>query len=326
MRFAYELRPTIDENWHLARQMGIDAAVSIGPPRSDLPLSDYMTLARLKKQYEDFGFDLMVIEGWVPMDNIKRGTPEGEAELEQVCQIVRNMGALGIGVLCYSWMAHFTWLRTSMTERGRGGALVSSYDHRLTENAPESQGPLRITEEKLWQTLEHFLKRVVPVAEKAGVKLAIHPDDPPLSPVLGVGRIMRSVEAFERCAALVPSEANGFTFCQANFVAMGAPMPETIHRLGKDGLIHFVHFRDIKGDARHIVETFHDEGQTDMLACMKAYRDIGFKGPMRCDHAPNMYGDPNDHPGYEARGRLFALGYMKGLLQGVDAMRAAGHA
>ena len=213
-----------------------------------------------------------------------------------------------------------------MTTRARGGALTTSYDHGSPRTRPNRRGPLKITEEKLWQTLQHFLERVVPVAEKAGVKLAMHPDDPPLSPVLGVGRIMRSVEAFERAPRWCRARPTASPSARRNFVAMGAPMPETIHRLGKTGLIHFVHFRDIQGDARHIVETFHDEGQTDMFACMRAYRDIGFTGPMRSDHAPNMYGDPNVHPGYEARGRLFAIGYMKGLLEGVDAMRVAGAA
>ena len=190
----------------------------------------------------------------------------------------------------------------------------------MTQAAPEARR-LRITEQELWDNFEWFLQRAVPVAEKAGVKLALHPDDPPLSPVMGVPRLFSSVEGFERGISLIESEANGICYCQGNFSAMGADIPETIRLFGARNVIHFVHFRDVRGTADNFVETFHDEGKTDMFAAMRAYRDIGFDGAMRPDHAPAMYGDPNTRPGYEARGRLFAIGYMKGLLEGVDAMR-----
>jgi mannonate dehydratase len=320
VKFAIALQPEVDEKWHLAKQMGLEHAVGISHPGAAGALWDYATCVRTKKLYEDFGFDLSVIEGWLPMESIKRGTPEREAELERVLQAIRNLGALEIPVLCYNWMAFFGWFRTSVTTRARGGALTSSYEHRLTQTAPEAQR-LRITEQELWDNFEWFLSRAVPVAEKARVKLALHPDDPPLSPVMGVPRLFSSVEGFERGLAILESEANGICYCQGNFSAMGVDIPETIRLFGSKNVIHFVHFRDVRGTADNFVETFHDEGKTDMFAAMRAYRDIDFDGAMRPDHAPSMYGDPNTHPGYEARGRLFAIGYMKGLLEGVDAMR-----
>lgn len=319
MHIAMCLEPVENEKWHHSLQMGVKHAVSIRYAGEDEPLWDYVTLARLKKRYEDFGLELGVIEGWLPFDAVRTGRGDVETEFKRIETTIQNMGALGIDVLCYSWMAINSWMRTSVTTRTRGGALTSSYDHSLTQADPSHNGPLDITEDELWGTLEKFLKRVVPVAEKAGVKLAIHPDDPPLSPVMGVGRIMRSPEAFEKAAALVPSEANGYTFCQGNFAAMGCDVPATIRRLGKDGLIHFVHFRDTQGTAEKFYETFHDDGPTDMLAAMQAYYDIGFKGLMRPDHAPVMYGEENTRPGYMALGRLFAVGYMKGLIEAVRA-------
>ena len=195
-----------------------------------------------------------------------------------------------------------------------------SYDHSIMRRAPAPK-PLRITETELWDTFRYFLERIVPVAEKAHVKLALHPDDPPLSPVLEVARIFGKLEAFDRALGIIDNETNGITFCQANFGLIGGPakVPDMIRHFGKR--IHFVHFRDVRGTADSFVETFHDEGHTDMLAAMLAYREIGFDGPIRPDHAPSMEGETNTNPGYEAFGRLFAVGYMKGLLEGADAVR-----
>ena len=160
-------------------------------------------------------------------------------------------------------------------------------------------------------------ERVVPVAEKAQVRLAMHPDDPPLSPLQGLPRIMRSVENYQRLLDLVPSDVNGITLCQGNFTLMTDDLPAVIRRFGKQKKIFFVHFRDVRGAPEKFEETFHDNGQTDMAACMRAYRDIGFDGVCRPDHVPTMDGDRNDRPGYSTIGRLFALGYIRGLIQSV---------
>jgi mannonate dehydratase len=316
MRFAIALKPDVDEMWHHARQMGLEDAVAISNPREDLPLWDYRTAALVKKRYEDFGLNMSVVEGWLPLDHVKRGTPEREAELEKFLQAIRNLGALDVRVVCYNWMAFFSWFRTSFTTRIRGGALTSSFEGHLVENAPEARTE-RIGREQLWENLRWFLERAIPVCEKAGVRLAMHPDDPPIPKIMGVPRLMGSIEGFDRLVSLVESEANGICFCQGNFSAMQVDMVAAIRRYADKGLVHFVHFRDVKGEANDFVEMFHDEGQTDMFAAMRAWHDAGYKGVMRPDHAPAMYGDPNINPGYESRGRLFAIGYMKGLLEGV---------
>ncbi len=320
MKFAMCLEAEVTPKWTHARQMGVDHAVVLGPPEPQWRLHEYGRLLALKKKFEDAGLNLVAIEGMVPMDEMKYAGPGRDEQIELFCQIVRNMGALEIPVICYSWMVFFTWARTSTTTRGRGGALVTSYEHHLTSRAPGTD-KLRITEEQLWETYAYFLRRVVPVAEKAGVRLALHPDDPPLSPVMGVSRIFGKPENYDRAMAMIESEANAICFCQANFGLMDSParVPDMIRHYSDR--IAFAHFRDVRGVASNFVETFHDEGHTDMFACMQAYRDIGFTGPIRPDHAPAMEGDPNIHPGYEALGRLFAIGYMRGLLEGVDKSR-----
>jgi mannonate dehydratase len=317
------LEPRPDPFWKTLRQVGVQRAVGVLPrhffdwreTRTDLPW-DYAPLALYQEQIAQAGLELSVIEDNPPMDKIRLGQAGREEELEHFCALVQNMGKLGIPVLCYNWMALLSWLRTSAGSHGRGGAEVVSYDHRLLVDAPPTREGV-VGETSLWENLRYFLERVLPVAEEAGVKLAMHPDDPPLSPIRSVDRIMRSVDAFERLLELVPSEANGITLCQGNFTLMTDDLPAVIRRFGEQGKIFFVHFRDVRGTPSAFVETFHDEGQTDMLACMRAYREARVDAALRTDHSPTLEGDGASVAGYSNQGRLFAIGYVTGLLEAV---------
>ncbi len=325
IEIAEFLPPFPSPLWKMCKQAGVDWAVGglpFGDPQNgdDAPW-DYMPLLRAKQRYESAGFKLAVIESRPPLNNAKRGLPGGEAEIATVCTLIENMGRLGIPVYCYEWMTDFNWMRTNTNTPSRGGSVVTSYDHSLMKDAPPTEnGP--ISEETLWETLEHFLRVVLPVAEKANVKLAMHPDDPPLSPIRGVGRIMRSVENFQRLLDIVPSPMNGITFCQGNFALMTNDLPGAIRKFGAQGKLFFVHMRDVRGTPEKFEETWHDDGQTDMLACMQAYRDINFEGVLRPDHVPTVEGDSNDNAGYSAFGRLYAIGYLRGLRQAVYAAPA----
>lgn len=305
----------------LCLQAGVQDAVGGLPAteaRSGEQPWDFMPLLRHKAAYEAAGFALSVIEARPPLNRAKRGLPGRDEEIEAVCTLLENMGRLGIPVWCYEWMADFNWVRTSTAIRSRGGSLVSGFDaSQLADAPPTAAGPL--SEETLWESLEYFLKRVVPVAETAGVQLAMHPDDPPLSPIRGVGRIMRSVENFQRLLDLVPSPVNGLTMCQGNFALMTDDLPAVIRQFGQQQKIFFVHLRDVKGTVENFVETWHDEGKTDFLACLRAYKEIGFEGVMRPDHVPTVEGDSNLHPGYSPYGRLYAIGYIRGLRDAVYA-------
>jgi mannonate dehydratase len=323
--------------WPLLKQMGIDHIVSLleageqrmrflrgvsqaespGVIHEDIagaePCWSHSALARLKQRYETAGFSLNVIEDNPPMDKIRLGLPGGDEQIEWFCDQLRAMGELGIPVLCYNWVSIYDWARTAVDVPARGNALVTGYSHEVMQKSPPAAEAGIATEERLWQTLESFLRHVIPVAEEAGVRLALHPDDPPITPVFGIDRIMRSVDAFQRVIDLVPSECNGVTMCQGNFTLMTDDLPGTIHHFGRQGKIFFVHFRDVRGVPANFTETFHDDGQTDMFACMRAYADIGFEGVLRPDHVPTLFGESNDRPGYETLGRLFAVGYVKGL-------------
>jgi mannonate dehydratase len=269
----------------------------------------------MKDRYDAAGFELRVIEARPPLNKTKRGLEGRDEEIATVCTLLENMGKLGVPVWCYEWMTDFNWVRTNMATPSRGGSVVTSFNAKDVP-ADLTSGP-PISEEELWVNLEYFLKKVLPVAEKAGVKLSMHPDDPPLSPIRGIGRIMRSIDNFQRLVELVPSPMNTITLCQGNFTLMTDDLPAAIRKFGKK--ISFVHFRDVRGVPEKFEETWHDAGKTDMLACMRAYKDIGFEGVLRPDHVPTVEGDSNENAGYSAFGRLYAIGYIRGLHQAVYA-------
>ncbi len=322
MRFALLPVPLDDNALRLAAQMGVTDIVSGRPHGDSGPVWDYLALVRWRQKVESAGLRLSVIESIHVPDSIKLGLEDRDRDLEHFCESLSNMGAAGIPILCYNWMAGFGWMRTSFDKPGRGGAKVSQYDHAVMENAPLTEYG-EVPDETLWENLEYFLKKVVPVAEKAGVKLALHPDDPPLSPIRGIARIMRTPDAFRRALEMVASDNNGLTFCQGNFAAMGSDVAAEIRYFGERGKIHFAHFRDVRGTVPTFEETFHDEGDTDMAETMQAYRDVAFDGPIRPDHAPTMAGEDNDHPGYMVMGKLYAVGYMKGLLDAIQTRKSS---
>lgn len=319
LKIAEMIAPTPSPVWKLAKQAGVDFAVGGLPTDDSLEPGeapwDIGPMTRLKARYEAAGYELAVIESRPPLNNAKRGLPGRDEEIATVCTLLESMGKLDIPVWCYEWMTDFNWLRTNMSTPSRGGSVVTSFDYGDVLDEPTDGGP--ISEEELWKNLDYFLKKVLPVAERCNVKLAMHPDDPPMSPIRGVSRIMRNIENYQRLMDLDDSPMNGITLCQGNFTLMTDDLPAVIRHFGKK--IFFIHFRDVEGTPERFKETWHDAGKTDMLACMQAYRDIGFDGVLRPDHVPTVEGDSNEHAGYSAFGRLYAIGYIRGLLEGVYA-------
>ena len=306
--------------WRVVSQAGVRHAVGTFYGQETLPPGEkpwsYVSLMRLKEQYERAGFALDVLEARPPLNRAKRGQDGRDEEIAEVVELLENMGRLGIRTWCYEWMTDMNWLRTATAIPSRGGSFVSGYEHAKMESAgPTAEGP--ISEDELWTTLEYFLRQVVPVAERAGVQLAMHPDDPPLSPIRGVARIMSSLENYQRLLDLYPSPVNGITLCQGNFALMTKDLPAAIRHFGGQQKVFFVHFRDVAGVPTDFQETWHDAGPTDLYECMRAYREVGFDGVLRPDHVPTLDEEPNDRPGYAVLGRLFAVGYIRGLQEGV---------
>ncbi|BBH17463.1 mannonate dehydratase [Nocardioides baekrokdamisoli] len=348
------LPPRPEAWWPLLKQCGVDTVVGLlngaeqdqrmfaavgaqdfGAAGSGPAPWSFEAIRRDKALFAEHGFKLIGLEDTAPMDNARLGLPGRDQEIESVIEQIRAMGRLEIPTLCYNWMAIRTWGRTDVSIPARGGALVSGFRLADSEALPPFVAPGEVTSDQLWSALKYFLDAVIPEAEAAGVRLGLHPDDPPRPPSRqldrNLPRIMGTVDAYRKLLALHPSPSNGITFCQGNWALMEevisgqTSLPDLITELAPEH-IAFVHFRDVRGTLDDFRETFHDEGQTDLPSCMKAYAGAGFAGPMRPDHVPTMEGESNARPGYETLGRLFALGYIRGLHQAAYGCHpAAGH-
>ena len=311
MKLATVLTPINPHNLQLAAQCGVEEVVA------RYPGPDIADWQALQSQIAAFGMKWTVIEGNLPLENQKVGRDDG-SELAEFKALLRTMGELGIPRVCYNWMAGTDWVRTKTNVLARGGAWVTGFSLAEVDRAVSldaHRGAIdreTIDAATLWSNLERMLTELIPVAEEAGVTLCMHPDDPPLPEFLGRARIMNSVEGFERLVQLAPSARNAICFCQGSFATMGVDVPAAIRRLGPH--IQYVHFRDVSGTPESFVETFPDNGPTDMAAAIRAYRDVGFDGPIRPDHVPQLVGEENGEPGYTMQGRLFAYGYIRAML------------
>jgi mannonate dehydratase len=320
IKLAELFSPGQAQRFRLARQIGINhAIVSVNAELGKVARSQYVeVLTRIQAEFKAAGLTIAGVESHpVPAEKIKLGLPGRDAEIENYRAAIAALGQAGIPMLCYNFMAGLGWYRTRVDAPERGGALTSEFDNQVARQ----QGLTRwgeITEDKVWSNLEYFLKAVMPVAEKAGVKMALHPDDPPISPLRGIGRILTSASNYRRVLNITPSPVHGITFCQANFKAMGEDIEKLAREWCAQKKIFFVHFRDLEGGGEHFRETFHDNGSTDMARMLRTYHEAGFDGPMRPDHAPTLEGESNDKPGYAMGGKVLAIGYMKGIMDALN--------
>ena len=307
-----------EQKMALCRQMDVLGAVGGINRAPNAQLWDYESIVFTKQAYEKAGLRFRVVEGPPSLgDKTKLGLEGKDEEISNFILFMKNLSRAGLDTICYNWMPVISWFRTDMARPGRGGALMTAFDNDAVKAAPMTKYGA-VSKETLWKNLEYFLKAVVPEAEKYGIKLAMHPDDPQVDEIKGISRIMTTVANFRRMLDLYSSPHNGVTLCQGNFSLMGADIPTVVREFGKRKVIHFVHFRNVIGGKYKFTECFHDEGQIDMYAAMKAYYDIGFKGPIRPDHVPTMYNDSNAHPGYSVIGCLYANGYVRGLMEAVS--------
>jgi mannonate dehydratase len=314
MKIAAVAEPFCDRNLCLLKQLGVDDYVYYKMEGMPIELEE---LAAIKSTVERAGLRLSVVEGGPPIDRIVLGKEGRDQQIEDYKKALLNMGKLGIKVLCYNFMPQISGdamvVRTSYQFRERGGALTSQFRSAELTGATVPHQEQPTTDEQMWDNLHYFLKRVVPIAEAAEVKLAMHPDDPPLSPICGLSRIMRSVEHFDRLLQIAPSPVNGLTLCQGCFVELGCDIPSVIRHFADR--IHFVHFRDVRGTPTDFYETFPDNGPTDLIAAFRTYNEIGYDGFIRVDHVPLLATEEGAHDGYGIQGHVFAIGYLKGLMQ-----------
>lgn len=301
--------PEKDAAWEFAVQCGVKYGVIRLPETEAFDLTDASHWQSLCDRFRACGITPLVVE---PLPNclhthIKTGDEKRDEAIDRFLRMLPHMKKQGIRTLCFNFMARIGWLRTGCDYPERGGAKVTGF--RLADFVP-TEG--QITEAELWYNYRYFLEAVLPEAERWGIRLALHPDDPPLSPLGGVSRIMTSLENIQRAVSLVPSPMLGVTFCQATYHIMGEDLEHAAQML-KDR-IFFIHFRNCRGSREDFRETFHDNGELDMPGLIRLYAQLGLDVPIRVDHVPQLAGE-RGIPGYTALGRLYAIGYLRGLLE-----------
>lgn len=299
--------------WDFAKQCGVKNAVIRLPETSDFDIEDISHWQKVYDSFTDFGIKPIIIE---PMpnclhDHIKIGDEKRDECIQKVINMFPIMAKFGIHTICFNFMAHIGWLRTSSDIRERGGALVTGFD--MDDFTP---GDKAISAEKLWDNYMYFINAVIPHAEKYNINLALHPDDPPVEKLGDVSRIMISAENIDRAINTVKSDNLGITMCQATYLMMGEDLFKVIPYFADK--IKFIHFRNAVGNKYKFHETFHDNGAIDMAKIMRLYKECGVDVPVRVDHVPTMAGEKSTVAGYDALGRLFAIGYLKGLIEAAD--------
>lgn len=310
-----------DELASFARQIG-STGIQLNTPK--LPEEaghwTYESLCELRDRCTAWGLRLEALEN-VPMSfmlDFMLGTAASDEALDHYCTTIRNMGRAGIPLLGYHFMPTHVW-RTDMHASGRGGAGVTAFDAAKMENGNavdqlQADARMRVSRDRMWTNYQRFLRAVLPVAEDSGVKLAMHPDDPPVEATLNVSRLFYNVENLQRAHELAGgSEAWGLDLCLGTVSSMADPtsVRRAIEYFGPLGRIFYVHFRDVVGRVPRFEECFLGEGNYDPLAVMTLLRTSGFDGFILDDHVPQLAGDT----AYGHRARAHAIGYLQALLR-----------
>lgn len=310
----------------------------------DVPVGDVWgreRVERLASTIDDAGLELAVVESIPVHEDIKLGRPTRDRLIDHYCESIRNIGAAGVRVLCYNFMPVFDWMRTDLAMRLPDGSLALAYDDAALARIDLSHGTgdlpgwahaysreelaallaayRGVTAQQLWEHLAHFLECVVPVAEESGVRMALHPDDPPW-PIFGLPRIITGGSALEQLLSLVDRPANGLTFCTGSLGSRADnDLVALARRFAARGRIHFAHCRNVRRTGeRQFHEVPHPSvyGDVDMRGVLAALRESGFAGPMRSDHGRMIWGETG-RAGYGLHDRALGATYLLGLWEGL---------
>jgi mannonate dehydratase len=281
-------------------------AYGFGISEGDDPIWTYEGLRDLKVLVNSAGLELEALENFAPAHwyDVLLDGPRRAEQMAHLAQIVRDMGRVGIRTMGYCFTIAGVWGRTE-GPFARGGARSVGFENplqtpipagmvwnmvydpdRFTPDNPKDTVP-PVSAEEIWRRFGGFLAELMPIAEEAGVRLALHPDDPPLPTLRGAARLVYHPDFYQRVFDLAPSPMNGIEFCVGTVSEMaGADVYEAVDRYSKTGRIAYVHLRNVRGKAPHYHEAFIDDGDTDMLRVLQILHRNGFDGTIIPDHTP----------------------------------------
>ncbi len=316
--FGSGIAPTRDSLLY-AQQFG---ATDIIPSTDSLPSYDgtwaLQDLVKLRLKVEEYGMNLSAIEN-VPIpfyDHIMLNGPRRDEQIEKMVITIRNMARAGIPIFGYHWMPSMVWRTPEIAIRG--GAMATAFDYEAARRMPWTHDR-EYTEDEMWENLEYWIRVITPVAEEAGIRLGIHPCDPPVESLGGIPQLFRSYDNYRRYLAIVDSPHNAIEFCQGTISEMADSAGDNIYGFIREMVerdrILYVHFRNV---SRPNPESFHEEfintGHVDMYRAMRTYHEAGYKGFFIDDHVPHTHGDTS----WGHRGRAFANGYIQAMIEAVS--------
>ena len=310
-----------EEDLKFLRQLGVEWVMTGLDKPSDQNAETYRSL---KRTFESAGLKIyrLANSSCHNMADVTLGLPDRDRKIEQYLRYIRDLGEAGIHYATYAHMANGIW--SSEQETVRGGAFSRAFrqngEKRGRWNGRIYREPLthgrRYREDELWDNYAFFIRKVVPVAEDAGVYIGIHPDDPPAEELGGVPRcIFSSFEGYKKALEIASSPHVGVCLCTGCWLegAMGLNLVEAVRFFGESGKLFKVHFRNVDAPLpRGFVETFPDEGYMDMSRVVQTLVEVGFDGAVIPDHLPEMVGG-------RRAAQAYAVGYIRGLLQAADA-------
>ena len=336
------------ELWQIRQIPGVTGVITT---LYDIPAGELWPLERiqaLKKEVEDAGLEISGIESVNIHDSIKIGSPDREKYIDNYIETLDNLGKCGIKMVCYNFMPVFDWTRTDLAKKRPDGSTVLAYDQKVVDTIdpqtffdqtngnsngfvmpgwePERLAKVKdlfeqykdVTEEKLFDNLVYFLKRIQNVCEKWDIKMAIHPDDPAW-PVFGLPRIITSKEKILKLMKAVDAPFNGLTFCAGSFGSNpNNDLPGIIRAL--PGRVHFAHVRNLHHYAPGLFEEaahLSSDGSFDLYEIVRALYETGFDGPIRPDHGRMIWGEVA-MPGYGLYDRALGAEYILGLWEAND--------
>jgi mannonate dehydratase len=294
---------------HLDLRSGVSTGDASLDPRDGKDRTELFEKARERVESHGMKLNNIFMSCW---NEITLAKPDMDEKIEAWCRMLESIGKAGIPYLGWNFKPMGNFRTTS--DIGRGGAAYSTFDYdEFQQNRPKLHEP-QVSEAEMWERMEKFLKAVIPAAEKAGVRMALHPDDPPVpEPLAGVAQICSTLEQFRRIFDIVPSDAHAMLFCQGCMTEhLGTNVYDAIAEMASKNKIAWVHFRNVRGMLPRFAEVFIDEGDIDMRRAMEIYRDNGFNGPYMMDHTPHF---PQKDAGLA--GKAYAIGYIRALIQTV---------
>lgn len=353
MKMIMRWFPGGDDSVTLKQIKQVPGVSGVAATLSDIPVGDIWSLERLKalrKEINDAGLQIEVIESVNIHEDIKKGFPSRDKYIENYIKTLENLSQIGIKCLCYNFMPVMDWVRSNLAFPLEDGSTALAYDHsivmkmnpakiakemlsnaggytlpgwepeRLDDMSADIEFYQTMTTDQYWENMKYFLDAVIPYAEKYDIKMAIHPDDPPFS-IYGLPKVINNVENIRKFLKMNTSPYNGLTLCTGSLAGdLNNNVPAIVAEFAKQGRIHFAHIRNVKHSEEFVfTESAHLSkcGDLDMYEVVKAFHDNGFDGYIRSDHGRTIW-DEKARPGYGLYDRALGTNYILGLWEAIS--------